>query len=272
MRKTSGLIAAGAAIALLASVGAVATGDVDICLRSSYACPGKLDGNFGLDVSPRKLPAHEYAPTRWHLFGTIGMPGEGHPPALRQLLLDIDEDVRVNAEGYPACGARRLEGRNSRAAMRSCREAFLGEGKAHVEVASAEGAAPLLLPGRLLVFNAARGGADARLLVHAHIAGTTPAARVTTITLQEKGSGLQTTSKIPPIADGLGSIVDFEFDVGATYSQGSRKVGYFEAKCPDGVFKASMKKILFRNEAQTPGEGASTQLKGSLAVPCTGRR
>jgi len=32
-----------------------------------------------------------------------------------------------------------------------------------------------------------------------------------------------------------------------------------------------VKKVLFKNEAQTPGEGASTSLKGQLAVPCTGK-
>jgi hypothetical protein len=70
------------------------------------------------------------------------------------------------------------------------------------------------------------------------------------------------------IAGGSGSALDFKFRIGKTYSHGGTKHGYFEAKCPDGVFKANLTKILFRNEAKVPGVAAQTVLKGSLAVPC----
>jgi len=95
-----------------------------------------------------------------------------------------------------------------------------------------------------------------------------PAAVVTEVTISRSGGGVHTISKVPVIAGGGGSLVDFEFKLGKTYSYKGRKVGYFEAKCPDGVFKSNVK-LLFKNEAQTPGEGASTSLKGQLAVPCT---
>jgi hypothetical protein len=72
------------------------------------------------------------------------------------------------------------------------------------------------------------------------------------------------------MAGGRGSLLDFDFRLGATRIAGKRKLGYLEAKCPDGVFKANVKKMLFKNEANTPGEAGSTSLKGSLAVPCTG--
>jgi hypothetical protein len=46
-------------------------------------------------------------------------------------------------------------------------------------------------------------------------------------------------------------------------------VGYLEARCPDGVFKVSSPKTVFKNEAGTPGVASVTVLKGSLALPCT---
>ena len=71
------------------------------------------------------------------------------------------------------------------------------------------------------------------------------------------------------IAGGSGSAIDFNFKLGKTYTYKGKKVGYFEAKCPDGVFKVNVTKVLFKNEAKTPGSQATTVLKGGIAVPCT---
>ena len=111
-----------------------------------------------------------------------------------------------------------------------------------------------------------------KLLIHIFITVPVPAAVVTEVTIVRKGSGVHTVTEVPVIAGGSGSLVDFEFKLGKAYSYEGRKVGYFEAKCPDGVFKVDVKKLLFKNEAHTPREGASTQMKGTLAVPCTRKR
>jgi hypothetical protein len=96
-----------------------------------------------------------------------------------------------------------------------------------------------------------------------------PAAIVTDVTITRKGSGLHSVARIPAIAGGSGSALDFSFKLGRTYTYKGKKVGYLEAKCPDGVFKASSPKTVFRNEAQIPNVAPVTVLKGSLALPCT---
>ena len=109
----------------------------------------------------------------------------------------------------------------------------------------------------------------ARLLIHAFIASPAPTAIVTPVTLERKSDGLHTVSRIPTIAAGIGSLLDFSFEIGETYTYRGDTVGYLEARCPDGVFKVNFPKLLFRNEARTPGVAASTMLKGGLAIPCT---
>jgi hypothetical protein len=95
-----------------------------------------------------------------------------------------------------------------------------------------------------------------------------PAAVVTTVNIQRKGGGLQGVARIPVIAGGSGSLLDFKFKLGKTSSYRGRRVGYLEARCPTGamILKAS---ALFRNETHTPGVAATTMPKGSLVVPCT---
>jgi hypothetical protein len=85
----------------------------------------------------------------------------------------------------------------------------------------------------------------------------------------EKGHRHPLDLEDPVAAGGSGSAIDFKFKLGRTYAYKGKKVGYFEARCPDGKFKVSTPKILFKNEAQVPEVAAQTVLKGGLFVPCT---
>ncbi len=145
---------------------------------------------------------------------------------------------------------------------------MLGSGRSHFELAIPEGA-PIVETSPLKVFNGGGSGGEVKLLIHAFIATPTPAAVIARVAIERKGSGIHSTVKIPSIAGGSGSVLDFNFTLGGIYAYKSRKVGYIEAKCPDGVFKTNAPKVVFKNDAQVPGVTATTVLKGGLAVPCT---
>lgn len=123
----------------------------------------------------------------------------------------------------------------------------------------------------LLVFNGGESGGKVTLLFHTFITVPAPAAIVTTVTIQRKGTGVHAIAKIPVIAGGSGSALNFRFTLGKIYRYKHKRVGYFEARCPDGVFKVRSKRALFKNEAGTPGVAAQTVLKGDLGVPCNGK-
>jgi len=181
---------------------------------------------------------------------------------------DVDKDVKINVKGYPACKAGKRETRDPGAAMKACGDTVLGKGKADVEIAFPE-QKPIKVPSPLTIFNGGEKGGKITLYFHIFITVPAPTAVVTTITISRKGTGLHSVAKIPVIAGSSGSLIDFNFTLGKTYTYKGKKVGYFEAKCPDGVFKVNVPKVLFKNEAQTPGVAAMTVLKGGLAVPCT---
>jgi hypothetical protein len=253
------------ALAAVLSLGVAAVASaVSTTLRA-----GNLIVTFGATTSPKKLPKNEYVPVSTNIFGKISTSDGTHPSAFREAEFDIDKDVKVNVKGYPACKANQLEARDTKAAMKVCGNTVLGKGSADVEIAFPE-QKPIKVPSPLTIFNGGEKGGKTTLFFHIFITVPAPTAVVTTVTIQKKGSsGIHSVAKIPVIAGGSGSGLDFSFTLGKTYTYKGKKVGYFEAKCPDGVFKSAVNKVLFKNEAHTPGVAAQTLLKGALAVPCT---
>jgi hypothetical protein len=251
-------------VALVVSLGAAAIANA----VSFKVKVGHLEMTFGGSASPKKLPKDKYVPATTTIFGKIKTDNGTHPPAFRETIVDIDKDVKVNVKGYPVCKASQLEARDTPAALKACGKAVLGEGEAHAEIAFPE-QPPIKVGSPLTVFNGGEKGGKVLLLIHVFLTKPVPAAVVTQVTIQRKGSGVHSIAKIPAIAGGSGSAIDFKFKLGKTYSYKGKKVGYFEAKCPDGLFKVNVPKALFKNETHELEFPATTVLKGAVAVPCT---
>lgn len=260
----SALILAG--VSTLAVVGIASA----VGLTSTTVRAGNLQITFGGVIHQAALPRHRFAPFEHTIFGTIRTTDGTHPSAFRELVLDIDKDVKINTEGYPVCTASQLAARDTAAARRVCGETIIGEGSATAEVAFPE-QAPIRVSSPLLIFNGGESGGKVTLLMHAFLTEPVPAAVVATVTIQRKGTGVHAIARIPVITSGSGSVLNFRFTLGKTYRYHHRMVGYFEARCPDGVFKVRSQKALFKNEAGTPGVAAQTVLRGGLDVPCNGK-
>jgi hypothetical protein len=252
------------ALAAVLSLGVVAVANaVQTTLKA-----GDLVVTFGGSASPKALPKTKYAPMTANVFGKITTNDGTHPSAFREAIVDFDKDIKVNVKGFPVCKAGQLEARDTKAALKVCGSTVLGKGSADAEIAFPE-QRPIKVHSPLTIFNGGEKGGKVTLLIHTFITVPAPTAIVTTVTISRKGAGLHTISKIPQIAGGSGSAIDFNFNLGKTYTYKGKKVSYLEGKCPDGVFKVNASKVVFKNEAQTPGVAASTVLKGGLSVPCT---
>jgi hypothetical protein len=252
------------ALAAVLSLGVAA---VASALTSTTLRAGNLVVTFGGGTTPSKLSKTKYTPVTTTIFGKIGTSDNTHPSALREAVVDIDKDTKINVKGYPSCKPGQLEARDTKAAMRVCGDTVLGSGIAHIEVAFPE-QKPILVTSPITVFNGGESGGKVKLLIHVFITVPAPAAIVTDVTITRKGTGVHSIAKVPVAAGGSGSAIDFNFKLGKIYSYKGKKIGYFEAKCPDGVFKVNAPKVLFKNEAQIPGVASSTVLKGGIAVPC----
>jgi len=258
-RKLTVALALGVALAL--AVGAIAQA-VTTTVKA-----GNLVLTFGGSTSPKALPKTKFVPVTTNIEGKISTTDGTHPSALREAVVDIDKDVQINVKGLPVCKPGQLEAQNTAAARKVCGATTIGTGIAHAEIAFPE-QRPIKVSSPITVFNGGESGGKVHLLIHTFITVPVPAAIVTQVTIQRKGTGIHSIGKIPVIAGGSGSAIDFKFKVGRTYAYKGKKVGYGMAKCPDGQFKVKTKGI-FKNEAHIPGVAASTILIGSLAVPCT---
>jgi hypothetical protein len=256
------LVALALSAALAVGVAALASA-ATITVRA-----GNLIMTFSGSASPSKLPRNEYVPASTIISGKIKTSDGTHPSALREAVVDIDKDVKINVKGLPSCKAGELEARDTKAAKKVCGDAVIGSGGAHVEVAFPE-QRPILINSPLTVFNGGEKGGKVKLLIHVFLTVPVPAAIVTDVTITRKGSGIHSVARVPVAAGGSGSAIDFKFKIGRTYTYKGKKIGYGEARCPDGKFKVNVPKVLFKNEAKIPGVAPTTTLKGGLLVPCT---
>jgi hypothetical protein len=227
-------------------------------------CGPRLEFKLGITVDPKKLPRHQMEPVALDFRGVARNSDGSHPSALREAVVDFDKDIVIDAAGLASCKGNLLRARDTQAARRVCRDSIVGKGIAHVAVASV--AEPIRVP--LTLFNGGVKEGERRLFIHSFIDKPTRARIVAVVKIQKKGGGLHTVAKIPPIAGGSASLLDFEFKIKRIFGYEGEKKSYLKASCPDHVFLVKTPKILFKNETQASGVASRTVLKGDMAVPC----
>jgi hypothetical protein len=256
----------------LALSAALAVGAVAIANAASTTIrAGNLVLRFGGNVIPKKLPKKRLAPIALRAFGKIKTTDGTHPSAFREAVVDIDRNGRIDTRGAPICRGAQLEARNTRAARRVCRRAIVGGGSAHVEISFPE-QQPIKVSSPLTIFNGPTRGRKTTMYVHSFITVPVPAAIVTTLTIRKirKGRfGYRVVARVPVIAGGSGSALDFNFTIRKQfYRFRGRRHPYLAARCRDGKFVTKVIRSLFRNETNEPGVAARTVLRGNLVVPC----
>lgn len=251
--------------ALLLGLAAVASAKFDTFRAGTLVL--QADGG----VQPKKLPRKRMAGVAVNIRGKIKDTASNHPAAFREAMIDFDRNTAVNARGLPACKGNQLTARNTRAAKRVCGKSIVGKGSGRIQIAFPE-QTPIAINAPITVFNGGTRGNKTTLYIHTFITVPVPAAVVTTVTIRKvrKGRfGLSTVSKIPQIAGGSGSVLDFNIKFQRNYRFRGRKQSYFLARCADGKLFARIIKSLFRNEAGGPR--TTTSLNGTIVRGCTPR-
>lgn len=250
MRKSGALGALGVVVAIGSVWAAVALagGEKPVKVRA---------GNVVLTVtgnaSPTKLPRHRLVPVSFHASGRIAAADGGHPPALKEVVLDVGKAGTVEAEKFPACSERKLEATTTARAEEACRDAIVGTGKAEVEVLFPE-SSPFNARGPLVLFNGGMKNGRALMLIHAYISVPAPTAIVTPVVISREHKGpyrLHSVTSVPLIANGAGSPTYFFLDI--------TRRGYLTANCDNGHFSAHIS-ASFRD---------NTVVAGHFQRPCT---
>lgn len=258
-------VALALSVVLALGVAAVATAKFDTFRAGNLVL--KADGG----VSPKKLPKKKYAPVTVRVRGKIGTSDGTHPSAFREATIDFDKNGVINTKGLAACRGGQLEATNTKAAKKACGKSEVGSGKGKIEIAFPE-QNPIIVNAPITVFNGGTKGGKTTLFIHTFITVPVPAAVVTTVTIKKIHNGrygLRTVSKIPVVAGGSGSVLEFDIKFGKKYKYKGKKKSYLMARCTDGKFLAKVISAIFKNEAQIPGVQPSTKLNGTVVRPCT---
>lgn len=268
------LIAAVLVVGLVAAPGIGSA--VQTCLRVAPECGGRVETHLSLRVAPRDLPSRRWAAASFSGRMTISESGGSHPPALREAVLEIDKDVRVDVTGLPTCGYRQLAGRATKQVVRACRAAIVGEGNVAFSWERPENGRAYLdgllpPPPLVVVYGGVQNGSTV-LFAHAFVDIPTPQALIARIEVRRKhGSGWILRARIPEISAGQGSIAEVSLKLARKFNYNGRDRSFLSARCPDGLFELQAPKLLFENDAGTPGVAGQTVLKGALTVPCAPR-
>jgi hypothetical protein len=252
MRKH--LIRAGAVMAVLALVAAASAFAKPHIIRAGNLF---LKDNGG--ITPSKLPRHTQPPISAHIDAEIGTADGTHPPAVKDLDIDFDKSIQINAKGLPACKLSQLTARSTADAKKACPDAIVGSGEG--EVAFPE-QAPIVAKGPIFLFNGGVHDGTTLLFVHTYVNVPAPTAVIATvkITRIHRGHyGIHTVSEIPRITGGAGSVIRFKLNIGRRFTYKGKPQSYLTASCPTGLYYTEGN-ILFAD---------GSRLQGTHILSCT---
>jgi hypothetical protein len=252
MRNLIRITAIGTVLALIVASGALA--------RIEVVRVGNLVFKDNSVISPTKLPKRKQAPIKGAISASIATVDGSHPPAVREVVVDLDKNFHVNAKGLPVCKAGQLEARDSKAARRVCGRATVGKGKGLAEIAFPE-QKPIVVSSPVTMFNGGVKGGKTTVFVHAFLTVPVPAAIVTPvkITHSRRGAyGLHAVARIPVIAGGAGSVTFFKLTISRKFTFKGKRASFVTASCPTGRLLAKGR-VLFDD---------NSRLKLARALPC----
>jgi hypothetical protein len=239
-RPAIALAAAVMALAVLVAGGTALAGN-----KPETVEVGNLRFTFNGGFTPTALPKKTMAPITLTASGKVEAKDGGHPPALKEAIVETDKNGAVFVKGLPVCKSGQLQSRDTNAAKKACPKAIIGSGKTTVEVLFPE-SKPIPVNSALTVFNGGQKGGTTTFYIHAYFTAPISGAIVTTVKIKKIHNGrygLKSVASIPKIANGAGSVKSFDLKIGKTYTYKGRKVSVLSARCADGKLQANASAI-----------------------------
>jgi hypothetical protein len=214
--------------------------------------------SFETTITPKSLPRYEMEPIDLGIRAEVPRGfGNTQPPPLRRLIVDFDKDLSIDAKDLKICRRSWLDVQTIQRARKSCADALVGTGVAHIGVeASSRG--PIEIP--LAIFNANVGHGRDGLYVYGPLGEAQSGPMIGTVTFQALSNNryaLRAEFRFPEIAGGKGSLLDFEFGMGRRESRHDSLRTYATARCADGKQSWRVVEVAFATGETYPGEASS---------------
>ena len=159
--------------------------------------------------------------------------GPAHPPAERELQIELDKNLKVQTKGLPAChpGPSIQSGASFEGA---CAGAQVGSGEEIVQVAFPE-SMPINVPAKLRIFNGGEREGAITLFAYGKFSAPISGALITKVVITRIHNGRLgrlADAQFPEVAGGSGSVDSLRL----TLSH-----GVVAARCTDGKLQAHFK-------------------------------
>jgi hypothetical protein len=193
---------------------------------------GTLIASFHGAIAPRKLPRTGAAPVSVQMGGKIKTTDRSTPPKLERIVLEINQNGKIDSTGLASCPLHKLNSISSKGARRACGDALIGHGNVTSRV-SLPGQGAFASNGPLLAFNGHYKGHQA---IFAQVASEAPLPLTYVIVFEVKKTkgtfGTTLVATLPPIASEYGYISAFDLTLGRTYTYHGQKRSFASASCP----------------------------------------
>jgi hypothetical protein len=232
--RTRVLFIVGLALLAAASAAGIATaagGEGPVTLPAT----GEAVPTPAFGFSPKALSRTSYTPIT-AAFGQQ-VPAFPHPPAERQLLIELDRNLMVQVEGLPACNPRLQTGVT---VAEACKGAVVGSGEETVQVAFAEDR-PLPISARAQVLNGGERDGSITFFVYSRFGNPIDGSLITKVVFSRIHNGRfgwLADAELPQIAYGNGSLIDLQLQIGRRYAYEGRSMSVLSARCTDGKLLA----------------------------------
>lgn len=209
----------------------------------------RFQGGIAPDALPRKIPA----PVAVSVAGTVKTLSGERPPALRQIKIALNRGGRLSPHGLPVCGYRELVASSPQQVLAACGDALVGSGAYLARTAFPE-QETFPSQGRILAFNARRGGRDA-ILAHVYGGEPIPITRIIVFRIRRTGGtfGTVLTGALPVAVNRYGYVAGIYLQLFRRFDYRGQQRSYLSAACaapagfPAAVFPFARASMTFED-------------------------
>jgi hypothetical protein len=200
--------------------------------QAELSVSGNLFVTFNGGIMPQALPRHGRAPITVSVGGKVRTLDGEHPPALREMVIKLNREGRLETRGLPTCRRGQVQALSSRRALAICGDALVGSGAYIARTAFPE-QKQFSTHGRILAFNTTQGGRPA-ILTHVYGHSPVPIARTFVFAIHPS-SGIYGTvldAIVPESLNRFGYLKRISLKLHRTYTYRDKLHSYLSAGCP----------------------------------------
>jgi hypothetical protein len=205
-------------------------------------------GNIQLQINgsilPKEASKRVRSPAALSIEGKITTLNGDHPPALKKLILDLDQNGLIDVRGLPTCSIRALQENG----LTVCPEAMIGHGLSQFAIFPAAGGEGGAVPvaDETVIFNGGIKNGVTRLLAYSWITVPSPAALIAQIQIRridEGHFGTRAVISIPEIVGSSGSLTSFRVKIDKKFVFQRKHKSVITFKCADGKARGHVEAV-----------------------------